>query len=175
MGGMVAQVLTIEHPERVLTLTSIMSSTGNPELPPAKPEAMQRLMRPPTEGRDGYIEGFVETMQIISGSGFVFDVEEARERAGKLYDRSFYPAGQSRHMAAVVASGNRKDALGGVRVPTLVIHGKEDPLVPVEGGIDTHESIPGSELLLIEGMGHGLPAPVVPQLIQAIAKLTARV
>lgn len=175
MGGMVAQALAIRHPERVLTLTSIMSTTGSPDLPPARPEAMARLMRPAADGRDGYIDGFVETMQIVSGSGFPFDAAQARERAGQLYDRSFYPVGQTRHTAAVVASGSRKEALGSVRVPTLVIHGTEDPLVPVEGGIDTHESIPGSELMLIEHMGHGMPEPVVPQLIQAIAKLTARV
>jgi len=173
MGGMIAQSLVLQHPRRVRTLVSIMSSTGNPELPPAKPEAMARLMIPAPAERAGYIEHMLASQRVMSGSGFPLDVEATRRLAGQLYDRAFYPAGVARQIAAVLSSGSRKDALASVRVPTLVIHGLEDPLVPVEGGLDTHEAIAGSELLLIDGLGHNLPRGVWPTLIDAIQKHVA--
>ena len=173
MGGMIAQSLVLQHPQRVRTLVSIMSSTGNPELPPAKPEAMARLMIPAPAERAGYIEHMLASQRVMSGSGFPLDVEAARRLAGRLFDRAFYPAGVARQIAAILSSGSRKDALADVRVPTLVIHGLDDPLVPVEGGIDTHASIAGSELLLIDGLGHNLPRGVWPTVIDAIQKHVA--
>jgi pimeloyl-ACP methyl ester carboxylesterase len=173
MGGMIAQSLALEHPERVRSLVSIMSSTGNPALPPAKPEAMARLMLPAPAERASYIEHMLASQRVMSGSGFPFEEDGIRRLAGRAFDRAFYPAGVARQIAAVLASGSRKDALAGVRAPTLVIHGLEDPLVPVEAGVDTHEAIAGSELLLIDGLGHNLPRGVFSTVIDAIHKHAA--
>jgi pimeloyl-ACP methyl ester carboxylesterase len=173
MGGMIAQSLALAYSDRVRTLVSIMSSTGNPELPPAKPEAIARLMLPAPPERASYIEHMLASQHVMSGSGFPFDVEAGRKLAGRLFDRGFYPAGVARQIAAVLSSGSRKDALERLRVPTLVIHGIEDPLVPVEAGVDTHEAIAGSELLLIDGLGHNLPRGVWPTVIDAIQKHVA--
>jgi pimeloyl-ACP methyl ester carboxylesterase len=157
MGGMIAQAVAIRHPRRVRTLTSIMSSTGNPDLPPADPEAMAVLMRKRPTSREESIEAAVSAQKVLSGPGFPFDEARIRERAERVYDRAFYPEGMARQMTAIVASGNRKPDLANVDAPTLVIHGDADPLVPITGGHDTAEAIPGAELLVIEGMGHDLP------------------
>jgi len=174
LGGMIAQTLAVEHPRRVRSLTSIMSSTGNPSLPRAKPEAMARLTATAPTERAAYIEHSLETSRVVGGSGFPFDEERSRKLAGRAFDRAFYPEGRARQIAAVMASGSRRESLESLRVPTLVVHGLEDPLVPVEGGLDTHDAIPGSELLLIDGMGHSLPKGVWPSLIDAIQKHVAR-
>jgi pimeloyl-ACP methyl ester carboxylesterase len=174
MGGMIAQTMAIEQPRRVRSLTSIMSSTGNPTLPPAKPEAMARLNMPAPTERAAYVAHSLATQRIMAGNGFPFDEERVRRQAERGYDRAFYPQGFARQIAAIMASGSRREALEGVRLPTLVVHGLEDPLVPVEGGLDTHEAIPGSELLLIDGMGHSLPKGVWPTVIDAIQKHVAR-
>jgi len=174
MGGMIAQTVALEHTARVRSLVSIMSTTGNPALPPAKPEAMARLSMPTPTERAAYVDHNVASQRIMAGNGFPFDEERARRTAERGFDRAFYPQGFSRQLAAIIASGSRRDALEALRVPTLVVHGLEDPLVPVEGGLDTHEAIPGSELLLIDGMGHSLPKGVWPTLIDAIQKHVAR-
>ncbi len=168
MGGMIAQTVAVRHPRRVRSLVSIMSSTGNPELPPAKPDAMAILMRDRVTDREGAIEQMVEAQRVLSGPGFPFDEERVRSRAARQFDRSFYPEGIARQLTAIVASGNRKPALADVTAPTLVIHGDADPLVPIEGGRDTAEAIPGAELLVIEGMGHDLPPRAWPRIIAAI-------
>jgi pimeloyl-ACP methyl ester carboxylesterase len=173
MGGMIAQSLALRHPRRVRTLVSIMSSTGNPEVPPAKPAALARLMTPAPAERAAYIEHMLASQSVMSGSGFPHDPEATRALAGRLFDRAFYPAGVARQIAAILSSGSRKDALAAVRAPTLVIHGLEDPLVPVEGGLDTHDAIAGSELLLINGLGHNLPRGVWPTVLDAIQKHVA--
>ncbi len=173
MGGMIAQTVALRHPARVRTLTSIMSTTGARDLPPAKPEAMQILMTPAPADRTGNIERAVTASRVLGSPGFPFDEARVRERAARTYDRCFYPAGMARQLVGVLASGSRREALGALRVPTLVIHGKADPLVPVEAGIDTAKSIPGAELLLIEGMGHDLPPGAWPQIIGAISEHTA--
>jgi pimeloyl-ACP methyl ester carboxylesterase len=173
MGGMIAQALAVRHPRRVRTLVSIMSSTGNPDVPPAKPAAMARLATPAPAERNAYIEHMLASQNVLSGSGFPHDPEATRKLAGRLFDRAFYPAGVARQVAAILSSGSRKDALAAVRAPTLVIHGLEDPLVPVEGGIDTHDAIAGSELLLINGLGHNLPRGVWPTVLDAIQKHVA--
>ena len=168
MGGMIAQTVANRHPARVRTLVSIMSSTGNPELPPAKPEAMAVLMRERAGSREQAIEAAVEGGRVLAGPGFPFDEARVRERAARNYDRSFNPEGIARQLAAIIASGSRKQALSAVRAPTLVVHGDADPLVPIEAGHDTVEAVPGAELLVIEGMGHDLPVQVFPRLIAAI-------
>ena len=174
MGGMIAQTLAIRHPARVRSLVSIMSSTGNPDLPQAKPEVMAKLMAPPPPDRDAAIEQSVDTWRTIGSPGFVFDEDFIRERAARDYDRCYSPGGTARQSAAIVAHGSRRDALGRVAVPTLVIHGADDPLVPVEGGHDTAQAIPGAELLIIEGMGHDMPVELHDRLADAIAGTAKR-
>jgi pimeloyl-ACP methyl ester carboxylesterase len=170
MGGMIVQIIALRHPDRVLSLTSIMSTTGNPNLPQARPEAMQTLLKPAPTERDAYIEESVKRWRILYGSGFPYPEEEFREQAATMYDRSFYPQGMSRQLFAILGAENRVPKLNSVKVPTLVIHGGDDPLVPVEGGKETAASIPGAELLIIEGMGHSLPRETWPQVVGAIVK-----
>lgn len=174
MGGMIGQTLVLRHAERVRSLTSIMSTTGNPDLAPAHPDALGALMQPRVKERAGAIEQAVSLQRTIAGTGFPFDEERARRVAARSYDRSFYPAGVARQIAAVMVSGNRAPLLASVKAPTLVIHGDADPLVPIEGGRDTAQAIPGAELLVIEGMGHEMPPPVWPRIIDAISKHTAQ-
>jgi pimeloyl-ACP methyl ester carboxylesterase len=170
MGGMIAQEMAIHYPERVRTLTSMLSSTGHPDLPSPKPEAQILLVTPPPRDREGYLEHAVETWRVFSGPGFPIDEDRIKERAGRCFDRGLSPAGTARQLAAILASGSRREALQSVRIPTLVIHGDADPLVPVECGKDTANSIPGAELMIIEGMGHDLPVAVAPRVIEAIAR-----
>ena len=174
MGGMIGQTLAIRHPKRVRTLTSIMSTTGDPGLPPATPEAMQVLMTPAPTQREAYIAHHVKVSKVIGSPGFPFDAEAARERGARVFDRGVFPAGVARQLVAILASGNRKPALASVRAPTLVIHGTADPLVPIAAGRDTAAAVPGSELVEIEGMGHDLPREVWPRLVNAIAKHAGR-
>jgi len=173
MGGMIVQVITLRHPTRVLSLTSIMSTTGNPDLPQATPEAMQALLTPAPTERNAYIEHSLKIGRLLYGSGFPYDEEKRRALAERLYDRCFYPPGFGRQLLAIVTNGNRKQKLSSVKVPTLVIHGGDDPLVPVEGGKDTAEAIPGSKLIIIDGMGHSLPPETWGQISDAIAKNAA--
>jgi pimeloyl-ACP methyl ester carboxylesterase len=174
MGGMIAQTLAIEHPTRVRTLTSIMSTTGHPGLPPARPEAMSVLLTPAPSERAAAIEHGVRVWRTIGSPGFPFDESEVRQRAALAFDRGVNPPGVARQLVAILASGSRRDALRGVRAPTLVIHGAADPLVPLEGGRDTAQSVPGAELLEFEGMGHDLPRPLWPRFVEAITKLAGR-
>lgn len=174
MGGMVAQTLAIEYPERVLSLTSIMSSTNDPNLPQAKPEAMGALLNPPPPDRDGFIEAMNEAFRIIGSPDYTMDEKEFRERLGRAFDRGYDPGGVARQLVAILASGSRKEKLADVRIPSAVVHGTSDPLVPVEAGKDTAESIPGAELVLVEGMGHDLPPGVWPAIFEAIGKVAAK-
>ncbi len=172
MGGMIAQALAIRHPQRLRSLTAIFTSTGNPELPPATPEAMAVLLEPAPAERQANIEHAVKVFRAIGGPGFPFDEERIRTRGGRLFDRAFHPEGMARHLAAIVAHGDRRPKLSGVTAPTLVIHGSADPLVPVEGGKDLAQAIAGSKLLIIDGLGHDLPPPVWPRISAAIASHT---
>jgi pimeloyl-ACP methyl ester carboxylesterase len=173
MGGMIAQTLAIQHPEKVLTLTSIMSTTGEPDVGQPTGEAMAVLMNRPTGSREEIIEFGVLTQRII-GSPDHFDEARARARATATYDRAYYPIGFGRQLVAIVASGTRAERLREVDVPALVIHGTADPLVQPSGGQHTAEMIPGAELLMLEGMGHDLPPDYWPEIIDAIEKLAAR-
>ena len=176
MGGMIAQAVTINHPQRVLSFISIYSTTGNPELPPPTPEAMEVLLTPPPLEREANIEHTLKFFRRITGPGFPFDEEWHRKLAAQAYDRAFYPQGAARQLAAIFTQKNRKPALTSVSVPTLVIHGSDDPLLPVEGGKDTAEAVPGAELKIIAGMGHDLPhGGAWPQIIDAIVDNTHKV
>jgi len=174
MGGMIAQTLAIEHPARVRTLTSIMSTTGHPDLPAATPEAMAVLLTPAPIERDAVIERSVEVWRTIGSPGYPADEDEIRAQAARAFDRGVNPAGVARQLVAILASGHRRDALGAVHAPTLVIHGADDPLIPEAGGRDTAASVPGAELLRIEGMGHDLPRALWPRFVDAIAKHVGR-
>jgi len=174
MGGYIAEILAISYPSRLLSLTLMMTSTGNPDIPPAKPEAMAAILAPQPDQRQAYIEHHVKTFRTLGSPKFTFNEGYHRQLAGKLFDRSFYPVGMTRHLMAVLSQENRKPALGGLKIPALIIHGVADPLVPVEGGKDAAEAIPGSETLFIEGMGHDLPAEVWPAVVEAMTKNTAK-
>ena len=175
MGGMIVQSMAIACPERVLSMTSIMSTTANPELPPGKPEAMGALMSPAATDRAAAIDRNLFVAGVIGSPDYQDDPDAARKRAAEAYDRSAYTDGVARQMAAVVAAENRRPLLEKISTPTLVIHGKADPLVTVEGGIDTHEAIQGSKILLFEGMGHDLPEALWGKIVENMSRLTSRV
>jgi pimeloyl-ACP methyl ester carboxylesterase len=169
MGGAIGQEMAIHFPDRLLTLTSIMSSTGDPSLPQATPEATAVLLSPPPKDRESYFEAYKRTWSVLRGPGFPLDEAKDLERAARAWERGLNPPGVARQLAAILASGSRTAALAAVRVPTLVIHGDADPLVRHEGGVATAKAIPGARLLTIKGMGHALPISMWPQLIDAIA------
>jgi pimeloyl-ACP methyl ester carboxylesterase len=171
LGGMIVQAVAIEHPERVASLTSIMSTTGDRSVGTPTPEAAELLMRPSPPDREGAIERSLESARIIGSPGFGIDEAAIRERSALSYDRRYDPVGTSRQFAAILASGDRTDALRRLDVPALVIHGDADVLVGVSGGRATAAAIPGSELLVIEGMGHDLPRGAWPTIIAAISRL----
>jgi pimeloyl-ACP methyl ester carboxylesterase len=174
MGGMIAQLLAIHHPQRVRTLTSIMSTTGNPNLPQGKPEVLALLVQPVPTEREAAIEHGVGVWRALHGPGFEFDEVRIRNLVELSYDRDSDRTGMARQLLAIVFAGSRKEALGSVTAPTLVIHGDADPLVPIAGGFDTAEAVPGAEMLVIEGMGHELPEGVWPRAMDAIVALTQR-
>jgi pimeloyl-ACP methyl ester carboxylesterase len=172
MGGMIAQTVAIRHHAKLRSFISIMSTTGDPSVPAARPEAMEVLLAPPPDGRDAAIEAEVATHRIIGSTGFPFDEDRIRKRSARVYDRCFYPQGRVRQMAAIVAHGDRTQALGAVSAPALIVHGADDPLIPVEGGCATAAALQNAELLLIDGMGHDLPPEVWKRIAEAIAKHT---
>ncbi len=169
MGGMIAQEMAIRHPERVATLTSIMSTTGERGLPPPKPEVWAAMTAPPPLTVEAFIEANVRVARLLRGYADAAEEAYDQARSARAAARGLNPAGGARQMAAILASGSRAEALGGVKIPTLVIHGADDPLVPVEGGRATARAIPHAKLLELEKMGHTLPRAVWPQIVDAIA------
>jgi pimeloyl-ACP methyl ester carboxylesterase len=169
MGGAIAQEIAIHTPDRVRSLTSIMSTTGNLKLPQPKREAMALLMSPPPKNKDEYITTFARNWRILRAGSFPLDEAKDRDRAERCYARGLNPAGVGRQLRAILASGARNKALASVKVPTLVIHGTVDPLVRPEAGVDTANAIPGAKLVKIERMGHAMPIELWPQIIGAIA------
>ena len=170
LGGMIAQTLAIEQPERVLSLASLMSTTGNPEVGRPTPQGLAGLTTVPPRDRDGYVLALVEARRLIGSPGFPFDEERAAGVARLGFDRGYFPEGTVRQTIAILASKDRTAQLGRVDVPTVVIHGDDDPLIEVSGGRATAAAIPGSKLVLIEGMGHDFPAGVWEQVAAEIAE-----
>ena len=174
MGGMIVQQCAIRHAERVRSMTSIMSSTSEPGLPGPSPEAQAALTETAPSEREAYLDYSVRTGRVFTGDGFPYDAEERRELAGRVYDRAFDPAGIARQMAAIVASGSRAEGLAALTVPSLVVHGSSDPLIPLAAGQATADAIPGAEMVVIEGMGHDLPPGAWPPLVEALSRHTER-
>ena len=169
MGGMIAQEMAMNAPGRVLTLTSIMSSTGAPGLPGPTPEAAAGLMAPPAATRDEYIAAFGRSWRVLRAGSFPEDEAKDPIRAARMWDRGVNPAGAARQLLAIFASGDRTARLASVRAPTLVIHGAPDPLVRLEAGKATAAAIPGARLLVIGNMGNALPMAIWPEVIGAVA------
>jgi len=169
LGGMVVQTLAIEHPERLRSLTSVMSTTGDADVGQSTAAAQNHLLAPPAPGRDAYIAGHLAGLRIWGSPGLVDEAEQARF-AGEAYDRCFHPAGVGRQLRAAMASGSRSARLASVAVPALVIHGTADTLIDPSGGRRTAEVIPGARLELIEGMGHDYPRPLWPRWVQLIGE-----
>jgi len=174
MGGMIAQTMAIEHPGRVRTLTSIMSTTGDPDVGQPTPEAMAALMAPVPATRAEAIDASVMTRKVI-GSPDHFDEPYVREVATLAHDRAWRPAGTARQLLAIVASGSRAEGLSQLDAPTLVVHGDRDPLVVPTGGERTAALIPGAQLMLLEGMGHDIVPAFVGPIVEAVTSLAARV
>ncbi len=167
MGGMIAQIIGYRHPSRVLSLAVIMSTTGNPKLPPSKPEIMMQFFAPVPSEREAYIDEMVKRDNLITGT-FPFDEKQSREYRTREYDRNYYPEGITRQLAAIAVPGNIKPYIGAISASTIVIHGSEDPFNPIEAGKEIGATIPNAELLIIEGMGHSFPHKVIPQIVEAI-------
>jgi len=166
MGGMIVQQMAISHPDRLFSMTSIMSTTGSPFVGHAKLEAIRMMFRPEATDRQAAIEATLEVRKITSPHHF--DPVDARKWAEASFDRSHYPEGGGRQLAAIFASGNRTKALHSVRVPTLVIHGEADPLVNISGGRATARAIPEATFKSYATMGHDLPEPLWPELVNDI-------
>jgi pimeloyl-ACP methyl ester carboxylesterase len=174
MGGMIAQTMAIRRPARVVSLASIMSTTGERRAGRPKLRVWGVLLRKAPSDRDAAVEYFVRVFRMIGSRGFPADEDRIRALAAEAYDRGHSPAGTGRQLAAIMASGDRTERLRELRVPTVVFHGKSDPLVPFRGGRATAEAIPDARLIAIPGMGHDLPRGVWPQLVDAVAETAAR-
>ena len=172
MGGMIAQQIAIDHPTRVLTLTSVMSTSGEPEYFQSTPEATAALTGPRPSEREAFIADAVERRAVTSSTRY-FDPVETAKMTAEAYDRMFYPEGLVRQMAAIRASGDRASGLRELTAPTLVIHGREDPLIRPKGGERTAELVPGANLLVLNDMSHDLPRPLWPAIIDAVISHTS--
>ena len=177
MGGMIAQLVAINHPGKTKSLISIMSTTGRRDLPPAKPDAIAALITPPPSfGRDDLVEASIRVAKVIGSPGYPFAEAELRTRMEQMIDRAPYDGnGIARQWAAIVTAQPRNEKLRGLRVPALVLHGADDPLILPAAAIDTAESIPGAELVIVPGMGHNCNDALVPVYLRHIGGFVDRV
>ncbi|MBF0204447.1 MAG: alpha/beta hydrolase [Desulfamplus sp.] len=157
MGGFIAQTLAIKYPERISSLISVYSHTGNNGAFQPTKEAMEAMLAPAPAERNGFIEHMVKFFKLVYGNGLPFDDEYHRNLAATSYDRSFYPEGIARHYLSILTQDDRTSHLNAIKIPSLVIHGDDDLLVPLSGGRATAEAIPDAELKIIKGMGHAMP------------------
>ena len=169
MGGMIAQILAYRHPSRVQSLAVIMSTTGNPELPPAKPEILMQFFAPVPSEREAYIDEMVKRDSLIYGN-FTYNENQGRDYRTKEYDRCYYPDGIARQLAAMAVPGNIKPKISAIRAPTIVIHGSEDPFNHIEAGKEIASEIPGAELLIINGMGHSFPSEILSHIVNSLVE-----
>ena len=176
MGGMIAQLVAANHPEKTLSLTSIMSNTGNPDLPQGSPEAMGALLAPAPAPDDieAIVARGINTWKTIGSPGYPTDDAQLRQWVMRDAKRSYYPQGVTRQFAAIVSNGDRRPKLKNIKAPTVVLHGADDPLVPVAGGKDTADNIPGAELRVVPGMGHDFPLGLVATFADAIEAAARR-
>jgi pimeloyl-ACP methyl ester carboxylesterase len=174
MGGMIAQTMAIRRPERVLSLGSMLSTTGDRRLGTPKLRVWTVMMRRAPGDRDAYIRYFVRVFRMIGSPAYPMDDRRIHDLAAATYDRCHYPAGTARQLGAIMASGSRTAALRQLDVPTVVIHGESDPLVPLRAGLATARAIPRAELVTIPGMGHDMPKELWPTFVEAIAKNAER-
>ncbi|HEX8902857.1 alpha/beta fold hydrolase [Vitreimonas sp.] len=177
MGGMIGQLVAADYPERVLSFTAIFTTTGNPTLPPSKPEAMAVLTtRAPDPNKDieAYVEHVVRGARTIGSPAYPFEESLLRERALTDVRRAYEPLGVARQLAAVIANGDRRAKLANIKAPVVVLHGDADPLVPVEGGRDLAACVADAELRIVEGMGHDIPPSLYDTVIDAIARAAER-
>ena len=174
LGGMIAQILAIERPERVRSLTSIMSTTGNERVGQPTEAARTLLLLPPVSTRTGAMDRAVIFNRAVGSPAYRIDETELRDRAARAFDRAFDPQGVVRQLTAAMTTPDRTEDLHRLDLPTLVIHGAEDRLIAVSGGHATAEAIPGAELLVIDGMGHDMPRVLWPTIAERIAALVGR-
>jgi pimeloyl-ACP methyl ester carboxylesterase len=175
MGGMIAQILAAEYPQRTRSLVSIFSTSGRPSLPPGKPEALAMLTaQPEGPAREQLIRHGMKLRTVIGSPGFRAPEAELRALVERNIDRRYYPAGAARQYLAILASGDRVESLKTVQAPTLVLHGEDDPLLPVDGGRDVAQLVPGAVLQTYPGWGHDLPSQLVPTLVDRIAGFCAK-
>ncbi len=173
LGGMIAQSLAIRHPERVLTMTSVSSTTGDPSVGKAREARLLTDKRRTSIDRQVAIEAHVATRRVQYGNRFDFDEVRVRALVGRMYDRAHYPAGRLRHLAAAIAAPDRTEQLQALDVPTLIVHGTDDPVIDVSGGNATANAIPNAAALIIRGMGHNMAPEVWADVADAISNLTA--
>lgn len=173
MGGMIGQLVAADYPDRVLSFTAIFTTTGNPALPPSKPEAMAVLTTrapDPNTDMEAYLAHSIRGSRTIGSAAYPLEESYLRERALRDVQRAYEPLGVARQLAAVIANGDRRPKLAKIKAPVVVLHGDADPLVPVDGGKDLAANVPGAELRIVPGMGHDLP----PELYGAIADAISR-
>jgi pimeloyl-ACP methyl ester carboxylesterase len=174
LGGMIAQTVTANHPERVRSLTSIMSTTGRRDVSQPHEKARAILFHPAARDREEAMHWAVKESEVLGSPAYPSDEQELRERGARAFERGLNPAGFMRQFAAILASGDRTETVRTIRTPTLVIHGEDDPLVPVDGGRATAAAIEGAELVVIPGMGHNLPRQLWPELVERIVSFGDR-
>lgn len=176
MGGMIAQLIAALHPGRTMSLTSIMSTSGNPDMPRASDAALAVLgaPRPDDDDVEAIIERAAHGAAILGSPAYPVDPEVRRAAALADYRRAYYPVGAARHMAAIATAEDRRPLLRTIAAPTIVIHGSADPLVRVEGGRDTARNIPDAVMMEIPGMGHDIPEPLIPMIADAITEVARR-
>ncbi len=174
MGGFIAQLIAINHPDRALSLTSIMSGPGGRDEVAPWPEGAEVLTRIPPETREGRIENAMWIRRVLNGKDNPFDEAVELGKATRPIDRAYYPSGTGRQLVAILAAKSRMERLTGVEIPTLVVHGVDDPLVPVENGRLVADAVPGARLLELEGMGHNMPEHLWPEVIDAIVETAGK-
>lgn len=174
LGGMVSQMLAIRYPGAVKSLCSVMSTTGERRYSVGDPRAIAALLKPPPRTIDEAGENLVNFFRVVGSTGYAQNISSIRARGRLAFARALNPAGFARHLGAMVATGSRRDALRQLRVPTTVIHGQVDPLIPHRGGAATARHIPGAEFMSIPGMGHDLPPALQRPIAEAVVRLVER-